>query len=117
MIDEVMSFGKKGNLITYETSLPIGAPDTWKWWAGTKAADKDNDGMPDWWEEANGTNPAVDDACVVADNGYLNIENYINSISMSQREFFLRLPITPVLKSSTTTTMTIEWRDYTEGEE
>ena len=117
MIDEVMSFGKKGNLITYETALPIGAPDTWKWWAGTKAADADNDGMPDWWETENGTNPAADDACTVAANGYLNIENYINSISLSRREFFLRQPITPAQKSATTTTMTIEWRDYTEGEE
>lgn len=117
MVDEVMSYGKIGKLITYETSLPIGAPDTWAWYAGTKPADTDGDGMPDEWEKANGTNPAVADATVVADNGYLNIENYINSITVEDRQYFLRKPITLQLASATTSTVTLEWRDYTYAEE
>lgn len=117
MVDEVMSYGSKGALITYETALPIGAPDTWAWWKGTKPADADNDGMPDWWENANGTNPSANDACVVAANGYLNIENYINSITAENRQYFLRRPITVGLNTATTTTITVGWRDYTYAEE
>lgn len=117
MVDEVMSYGTSGKLITYETSLPIGAPDTWKWYAGTKPVDTDGDGMPDTWEAANGTNPSVDDATVMADNGYLNIENYINSITVEDRQYFLREPITLQLANATTSTVTLEWRDYTYAEE
>lgn len=117
MVDEVMSYGKKGNIITYETSLPIGAPDTWEWWKGDAVKDSDGDGMPDAWETANGTDPGKDDATVMAANGYLNIENYINSITAEDRQFFLRKPITLALGSATTTTVTLSWRDYTYAEE
>lgn len=117
MIDEVMSYGTEGALITYETALPIGAPNTWSWWTGTKPLDTDKDGMPDWWEEANGTNVNSNDACKIASNGYLNIENYINSITAEDRQFFLRKPITVSQKSATTSTMTIAWRDYTYEED
>ncbi len=117
MVEELMSFGKKGALITYETSLPIGAPNTWTWWSGNKVTDTDGDGMPDAWETANGTNPNVADATTIAANGYLNIENYINSITAEDRQFFLRQPITLALNAATTSTLTIEWRDYTYAEE
>ena len=117
MIDELMSFGQKGALITYETSLPIGAPDTWSWWSGSKPTDTDGDGMPDAWEDANGTDKATSDATVVAPNGYLNIENYINSIGASDRQFFLRQPITLDLSYATTSTLVLTWRDYTYEEE
>lgn len=117
MIDEVMSYGKEGKLITYETSLPIGAPDTWAWWAGSKVQDTDGDGMPDAWEKANGTDPNKADATVLATNGYLNIENYINSITADDRQFFLRAPITLSLANATTSTLTLQWRDYTYAEE
>ena len=117
MVDEVMSFGREGALITYETALPIGSPDTWTWWKGQSVTDTDRDGMPDEWERQNGTNPSANDACQKAANGYLNIENYLNAITADQRQFFLRRPITPSLKASTTTTMTIAWRDYTYAED
>lgn len=117
MVDEVLTYGAEGALITYETALPIGSPDTWSWWKGTAIQDTDKDGMPDWWENANGTNPNSNDACKKAANGYLNIENYINSISADNRQLFLRKPITPSLKASTTSTMTIAWRDYTYAED
>lgn len=117
MVDEVLSYGTEGALITYETALPIGAPDTWTWWAGTKITDTDGDGMPDAWENANGTNPSKNDATVKAANGYLNIENYINSITVDDRQLFLRKPITLDVKSSSTTTITLSWRDYTYAED
>ena len=116
LIDELMSFGKKGALISNEETLPIGAPDTWTWFAGTKPADSDGDGMPDVWEQANGTDPSRNDATAKASNGYLNIENYINSITVDDREYFLRQPIT-LGATATTTSLNVNWRDYTYDEE
>ena len=117
MVDEVLSFGKKGKLITNENELPIGVPTQWTMFAGTKPTDTDNDGMPDWWEEANGTNKNANDAMTKADNGYVNIENYINSITKADREFFLRAPLLLELTSSTPNSLTLAWADYTEDED
>lgn len=117
MVDEVMSFGKKGNLITNENELPFGVPTSWNWFKGEKPADSDGDGMPDSWEKTNGTDPAKDDAMRMADNGYANIENYINGITRDDRQFFLRRPYTLQLASATTSSLTLQWADYTEGED
>ena len=117
MVDEVLSFGKKGKLITNENELPIGVPTQWTMFAGTKAVDSDGDGMPDWWEEANGTNPAQADAMVIASNGYANIENYLNSITRENRQFFLRAPQLFELSASTPNSLTLVWADYTEEED
>ena len=90
VINEVLSFGTRGEIISDEKSIPGGAPTKWNLREeGTgkreeerrKRKDTDGDGIPDWWEKANGTdkrNPH--DAVAKAANGYLNIENYINSI-------------------------------------
>lgn len=117
MVDEVLSFGKKGKLITNENELPIGVPTQWTIFAGTKTTDTDNDGMPDWWEEANGTDKTKNDAMTKADNGYVNIENYINSITRENRQFFLRAPQLLQLTASTPQSLTIAWADYTEDED
>lgn len=117
MIDEVMSFGKKGALISNEETLIYGAPTTWTVWGGNKRVDSDNDGMPDAWETANGTDPNKNDAMVKAANGYVNIENYINSITIDDRDYFLRAPISVELASATTTTLKVQWRDYTDNED
>ncbi len=45
---------------------------------GTRLTDTDNDGMPDVWENANGTNPGTNDAMTKAPDGYAQIEHYIN---------------------------------------
>ena len=117
MVNEVLSFGKKGNLITNENELPIGVPTAWAWFKGEKPADSDGDGMPDAWEKANGTDPQKDDAMTIADNGYANIENYINSITREDRQFFLRAPLMLELASATTNSLTLTWADYTDDEE
>ena len=44
-------------------------------------ADSDGDGMPDEWETANGLNPNdATDGPAYAENGYTNLENYLNSL-------------------------------------
>ena len=44
-------------------------------------ADTDGDGMPDEWEKANGLNPNDEtDGPATAENGYTNLENYLNGL-------------------------------------
>ena len=47
--------------------------------------DTDQDGMPDWWEEANGVSSPNEDA---DGNGYTNLEDYLNW--MAEPHFFLK---------------------------
>lgn len=48
---------------------------------GTAPTDTDQDGMPNAWENTNGTNPAVADNNGDANgNGYTNLEDYLNSL-------------------------------------
>src|SRR5690606_18890124 len=74
VVNEVRSYGTLGAFIFQESEMGgVGtvAP-------GIKAVDTDNDGMPDWWEQAAGTNPNVPDATVLGADGYLAIERYAN---------------------------------------
>ena len=116
MVDEFRSLGTEGVLISTEDVLPFGKPDTWNVWAGSNRVDTDSDGMPDVWETANGTDPSRNDAMTKAANGYANIENYINSISSSTVETFLRAPMLLVQQDATPSSVTVSWRDWTEGE-
>ena len=117
MVDEVLSYGTRGNLITNENELPIGVPTSWSWFKGQKETDTDGDGMPDWWETANGCDASKDDAMTIDTNGYANIENYINSLTRADRQFFLRAPLLPQLQSATTNSLTIGWYDFTDNED
>lgn len=45
---------------------------------GSRPTDTDNDGMPDTWELATGSQPNVNDAMTKGADGYALIENYIN---------------------------------------
>lgn len=117
VIGEVRSLGLEGEIISNESTLPIGAPSSWKLWAGSVRSDSDGDGMPDTWEEANGTNKTVNDAMVLAANGYVHIENYINSITADWSQPYLRSPLNCSSKSLTTSTITFGWFDYTRDED
>lgn len=49
---------------------------------GGSATDSDGDGMPDWWENANGLNPLVNDAGGDPDSdGLTNLQEYNNGVS------------------------------------
>ncbi len=82
LIDELASFGTSGtkNGITTEKTLSHGGTGTLN--GGSLPTDSDGDGMPDYWETANGLDPNdASDATAIAANGYANIENYSFSIT------------------------------------
>ena len=61
------------------------AGDDWSAWPELKSdpapLDTDQDGMPDEWEDANGLDKNnADDGAAVAENGYTNLENYMNGL-------------------------------------
>lgn len=118
LIRELESLGEKGDYISDEAILPFGAPNTWIVWAGAKPTDSDNDGIPDWWETANGLNPNnAADAMTIASNGYANIENYINSITSENSQPYLKAPMCLSVKEKTESELTIEWLGYTTKED
>ncbi len=77
---DLQSLGPKGYFITKEDTLPTKGPGVIK--GGTLPTDTDKDGMPDAWEMKNGTDYKTSDAMKDNDgDGYVNIENYIHSIT------------------------------------
>ena len=106
VIDELRSLGNKGVIISSESVLGLvnGVGNIYN---APKPLDTDNDGMPDEWEKANGLDPNdATDAVKVAANGYLNIENYINSIPASPVPF-LKYPVEIHAKSLGTDSITV----------
>jgi hypothetical protein len=82
-IDELLSYGTKGQIITTEDDN--GIPNNVGTVAnGTPPVDTDNDGMPDEWEKQYGLDPDNDDDCSgreLSDEGYTNIEMYVNELA------------------------------------
>lgn len=79
LIEELTSWGKSGQLIKDENASPMNGPGTIA--GGTKAVDTDGDGIPDDAETKLGFDKAVNDAMSDKDgNGYVNIEDWANSL-------------------------------------
>lgn len=114
LVQDVRSLGIQGEQISDEATLPIGAPDTWNLWKGENRTDTDGDGMPDWWEKKNGTDPARDDAMTLK-AGYANIEHYINSIDQRHSQPFLKAPVA-LNADLNGKQVTLTWMDFTNGE-
>ncbi|OQP56267.1 pectate lyase family protein [Niastella populi] len=86
IIDDVKH--RKGRFIDVQGGYPHGTPyeatvNAWPALNATPALpDKDQDGMPDEWETANGLNPgdAADAAICTLEKQYTNIEMYVNGL-------------------------------------
>lgn len=80
VIDELLSNGTKGKLISSEMELPTKGPGQLQ--GGQALKDSDRDGMPDEWEIAHGLNPndPKDANAYTLSDIYPNIEVYINSL-------------------------------------
>jgi len=64
--------------------------------APSPPADSDHDGMPDSWETAHGLNPNdVADGSALADNGYTNVENYLNELAGDTVPGLGKTPVAP----------------------
>jgi|GEM_PF-657116 len=73
LVSHLLSLGTQGQYYTNEAQLgSMTLPN------GSGATDTDQDGMPDEWELATGSNYQVADNNVVATNGYTLLENYLN---------------------------------------
>jgi hypothetical protein len=70
--------GPDGGLYTSQTQTGLPNNGYGAIAGGTRPTDTDNDGMPDAWESANGSNPDVDDAMTKATDGYALVEHYVN---------------------------------------
>ncbi len=74
-----------GMIDSQDDLKPADAGDDWSAWpelASEEAPlDTDGDGIPDDWEDANGLNKNdASDGSIVGEDGYTNLENYMNSI-------------------------------------
>ena len=74
-----------GIIDSQEDNKPVDADANWSAWPTLNSSeapkDTDGDGMPDAWETANGLNPNdAKDGSSVGEDGYTNLENYLNSI-------------------------------------
>lgn len=107
LIAELTSLGTKGIIISSENELSTGGPGVI--FSGKKQTDTDYDGMPDTWEEANGTDKNVNDAALIGDDGYSNIEKYINSISEPMA--FLKYPVNIKATGKTTSSVSLQWEN------
>lgn len=106
MIEELVSLGTKGALISSESELALPNKVGYVFNA-PKLADTDNDGIPDVWEAALGTDPNVDDAMIIGEDGYANIERYINSITEPLE--FLKYPVNITLTENKKTSVILSW--------
>lgn len=74
-----------GFINSQDDNKPSGASASWSAWptlnSTTAPTDSDGDGIPDNWEDANGLDKNnSSDGAMTAENGYTNLENYLNSI-------------------------------------
>lgn len=109
LIDELTSLGTKGAIIDKESAL--GLPNkVGLVFSAPKPLDSDNDGIPDAWETANGLDPNdPSDAMQLAGNGYVHLENYINSIDTPFE--FLRYPIELSANFTSPTNVVLRWKN------
>ena len=110
-INQLTSLGRQGAFIGSEDEVGgIGMIG-----GGLNPTDTDNDGMPDNWESTNGLNPNADDANGYNfNNGYTNIENYVNTLC--QKSAYMLYPMNFEASLTNATTARLTWSNSgTEG--
>lgn len=108
IISQLKSLGKEGAIIDDEAAVGgIGQLN-----GGAKPLDTDNDGMPDEWETANGLNPndPSDYKGDINNNGYINIEDYINSLTEVESSY-LMYPINVSATMKGNTSIILKWQN------
>ena len=95
--------GPGGGLYTSQTQTGLGNNGYSTILGGVPALDTDGDGMPDFWEQANGSNLGLNDAMALDPDGYAKIEKYINWLA------------DPHAQTSTNTPVTVDLWPYTSG--
>ena len=78
MMTQLTSWGLLGGTITSELVAPMNGPGVVR--NGTPYTDTDQDGMPDFWENGTGSNPAVanNNDPSPSGSGYTRLEDYLN---------------------------------------
>ncbi len=106
LINQLKSLGTLGAIINKEEDVGgIGTLD-----GGTAPTDTDGDGIPDEWETANGLNPSdASDATTLADDGYLWIEKYANSLAAKVSYLLPPSGLKIGYMSGTNTTAALSW--------
>jgi autotransporter-associated beta strand protein len=103
MITELTSWGLLGETVNSEFESPMNGPGIVR--NGTPYTDTDQDGMPDFWEQGTGSNPAVsnNNDPSPSGSGYTRLEDYLNWLA------------DPHGIASTNTTVFVELRQFTRG--
>lgn len=110
IINQLKSLGKEGAIIYDEAEVGgIGNIS-----GGVAPKDSDNDGMPDEWEVENGLNPLdpSDYKGDINNNGYTNLEDYINSLAGESK--YLMYPLNVTAKLKTDVSAEIKWQNIDE---
>ena len=104
IIAQLTSLGKEGAFIDDESGVGgIGSLG-----GGSALKDTDGDGMPDEWEDANGTDKNKNDAAKDSQgDGYTNIERYINSLA--RKSDYLMPPAQVKVKAEGDTQAVLSW--------
>jgi autotransporter-associated beta strand protein len=78
MLTELTSYGTLGEFVNSEYEFPMNGPGTVR--NGTPYPDADNDGMPDYWENGTGSNPALanNNDPSPGGGGHTRLEDYLN---------------------------------------
>jgi hypothetical protein len=77
LVEDLRSLGKSGQTV-HDPAEMGGFGEI----AGGQAPlDTDGDGMPDFWETANGSNPKMSDGNKITASGYTRLEDYLNSLA------------------------------------
>jgi autotransporter-associated beta strand protein len=82
VLGNVTSLGTAGKIFGSQTSTGLGNNGYGIVTGGTVPLDTDQDGMPDYWEQALGSNPNVADSLTPGTGGYTKLENYLNWLAV-----------------------------------